>query len=201
VSDGAELYRKLRLETISLLNLDAANLTVAQSTKVDLVASLRLALDGLTAKQLAGESIDLGKLLSASEALERLLPKAVFDAEPNRPSHEDDVRKRFSDLIDRYTEHHEHERDIEIRELNAALAEKDQVIAEKNSVIAALGGAAAQAAASPAPTPSAPRKQTSSQPSQPPPSSAPPAHYLRGPDEPWRGYEGGRSFDRWSNRG
>jgi hypothetical protein len=59
------------------------------------------------------------------------------------------------------------------------------------------------ASSSPAPRAAArsENEPTATQSPQPPlpPNAAVPQHYLRGPDEPWRVYEGGR--DRWSNRG
>jgi hypothetical protein len=185
VNDDATLYRKLRAETIGLLGLDPAALTTAQGVKVDLVSSLRLALDALTARQLKGETIDLTKLLSAAEALERLLPRAAaFSAEVTE-SH--GARNRLAALVDAHAEVIDQDKDAKIAELETLLA-------EKIAALTALLGSppvTAQNCAVETPPPVPPQPQTSP---QPPPSSAPPAHYLRQPDgsEPWRMAESGR---------
>jgi hypothetical protein len=84
------VYAKARSETAKLLgygdNIDG--LTPEQSTRLDIACALRVALDDQAAKVLRGESADVSKLLSASEALSRLLPAAVL-AEPPPVDRED----------------------------------------------------------------------------------------------------------------
>jgi len=67
------VYAKARSETAKLLgygdNIDG--LTPEQSTRLDIACALRVALDDQAAKVLRGESADVSKLLSASEALSR----------------------------------------------------------------------------------------------------------------------------------
>jgi hypothetical protein len=159
-------------------------------------------LDHFTARQLAGER-DVGKLLSAAEALERLLPRGVsaFNAEAHK-ARLDDVRRKFHQLIERHAEHIEHERDRKIAALEAAVAEKDQVIAEKNAVIATLTAGAAPsppAPSPPTPTASPAPAQTSSQPPLGPPNTPIPRHYLRDGQPPSL-LVGDVRYDRWSNR-
>ena len=193
----AVLYRKLRAETISLLNFDAANLSVAESTKVDLVSSLRLALDHFTALQLRGEQVDVGKLLSASEALERLLPRSASPTF-NAKARLDDVRRKFHELIEQHAEHIEHERDRKIAALTAEVGELKAVIGDKDAVISALTAGAAPSP--PAPSPPTASPSPSPPPASPPRSSQPP---LRVSTEPYLQRGGGsdvRGYDRWSNR-
>jgi hypothetical protein len=79
------LYAKARAETAKLLGYgdDIDGLTAEQSTRLDIACALRIALDDQAAKLLRGESADVSKLLSASEALGRLLPPAVLAAPPS----------------------------------------------------------------------------------------------------------------------
>jgi hypothetical protein len=84
MSDVRTVYQRARIETAKLLgygdNLDG--LSAEQSTRLDLAVALRIALDDQAAKVLRGESADVSKLLSASEALSKLLPPAVLASPP-----------------------------------------------------------------------------------------------------------------------
>jgi hypothetical protein len=84
MSDVRTVYAKARAETAKLLghgdNLE--QLTAEQSTRLDIACALRIALDDSAAKLLRGETSDVSKLLSASEALSRLLPAAVLASPP-----------------------------------------------------------------------------------------------------------------------
>ena len=69
--------RKLRAETASVLGYDTKKLSAGESTRLDLVFGLRLALDELREQIFRGKSVDGAKLLSLSEALEKYLPPRV----------------------------------------------------------------------------------------------------------------------------
>jgi hypothetical protein len=184
----AVLYKRLRAETIELLGLDPDNLGTAASVKVDLVASLRLALDNFTAQQLAGEKIDTARLLSAAEALERLLPR---EASFNREVHEShSARTKLTALLDQLGEVIESDKAERIENLEAEVEELKATISGKDAAILALGGTLSTAA--PAPATFSNEKvdqppQTSNQPPLPPrsPTNTPPAAYLA-KREPWQ---------------
>jgi hypothetical protein len=93
MSDVRTVYAKARAETAKLLGYgdDIDNLTAEQATRLDIACALRIALDDQAAKLLRGESTDVSKLLSASEALGRLLPAAVLASPP--PAHSPDPRQ------------------------------------------------------------------------------------------------------------
>jgi hypothetical protein len=84
MSDVRTVYAKARAETAKLLGYDddLEQLTAEQSTRLDVACALRIALDDQAAKLLRGESTDVAKLLSASEALSRILPPAVLASPP-----------------------------------------------------------------------------------------------------------------------
>jgi hypothetical protein len=84
MSDVRTVYARARAETAKLLGYgdDLDGLTAEQSTRLDIACALRIALDDQAAKLLRGESTDVSKLLSASEALGRLLPPAVLASPP-----------------------------------------------------------------------------------------------------------------------
>ena len=92
MSDVRNVYAKARAETAELFGFDPNNLTTEQSTRVDVVCALRIGIDDLQGKIVRGESVDVAKLLSASEALAKLLPAAVL-ATPPPDSHEEDPRE------------------------------------------------------------------------------------------------------------
>jgi hypothetical protein len=81
-------YTKARSETAQLLHYDLACLTPDQSLRLDCATALRLALDDLQGRVVRGESVDVARMLSASEALSRLLPPAVL-ADPPSVEHGD----------------------------------------------------------------------------------------------------------------
>ena len=67
------IHEQLRRDTAKMLGYDYANLTAAQSVRVDRAAMLRLELDDCQTKKLAGQPFDVNKYIAASEALERLV--------------------------------------------------------------------------------------------------------------------------------
>jgi hypothetical protein len=90
-------YAKARAEIIGLFGWDADILAPAQVLRVDCATALRLALDELQGRLVRGEAVDVTKMLTASEALSRLLPAAVLAAPPSE--RREDPRKVLFDLI------------------------------------------------------------------------------------------------------
>jgi hypothetical protein len=78
----ANVYTKVRGEIAALFGWNVENLSPDQALRVDTATALRLALDHLQGGIVRGESIDITKMLTASEALARLLPPAVLATPP-----------------------------------------------------------------------------------------------------------------------
>ena len=68
-----QLLDRMRAVTAKLLGYDLEHLTPAQSVRLDRAASIRLMLDDVQGRLLAGFEIDIAKFCAASEALERML--------------------------------------------------------------------------------------------------------------------------------
>jgi hypothetical protein len=86
------VYAKARSEIIALFGWNAESLTPDQTLRMDCAVALRLALDDLQGRVVRGESIDVSRMLTASEALARLLPPAVLATPP--PEHHRDDRRQ-----------------------------------------------------------------------------------------------------------
>jgi hypothetical protein len=97
MSVTATVYTKARAEIIALFGWDADSLAPDQMLRLDCAVALRLALDDLQGRVIRGESIDMGRMLTASEALARLLPPAVLAAPPAEPR--EDPRKALLELV------------------------------------------------------------------------------------------------------
>ena len=76
------VYAKARSEVLALFGWKADSLSPDQMLRLDCAVALRLALDDLQGRVVRGESVDMSRMLSASEALSRLLPPAVLAAPP-----------------------------------------------------------------------------------------------------------------------
>ena len=68
-----QLLDRMRAVTAKLLGYDLEHLTPAQQIRLDRAASIRLMLDDVQGRLLAGLEIDMAKFCAASEALERML--------------------------------------------------------------------------------------------------------------------------------
>ena len=97
MSVTATVYTKARAEIIALFGWDADSLAPDQMLRLDCAVALRLALDDLQGRVIRGESIDMGRMLTASEALARLLPPAVLATPPAEPR--EDPRKALLELV------------------------------------------------------------------------------------------------------
>jgi hypothetical protein len=97
MSVTAAAYAKARVEIIDLFGWDADSLAPAQTLRVDCATALRLGLDALQGALIRGESVDTAKMLTASEALSRLLPPAVLASPP--AERREDPREALFNLI------------------------------------------------------------------------------------------------------
>jgi hypothetical protein len=70
------VYSKVRGEIVTLFGWNADSLTPDQVLRIDCAVALRIGLDDLQGRVMRGdgESVDMAKMLTASEALSRLLP-------------------------------------------------------------------------------------------------------------------------------
>jgi hypothetical protein len=169
MSDVRTVYTKARAETAKLLGYgdDIDGLTAEQSTRLDIACALRIALDDQAAKLLRRESTDVSKLLSASEALGRILPPTVLASPP--PDRREDAREI---MLQTYLGMRkrgelagpEHSHDAALKR-----------IAELEAEIAALKAAGAPAPDEPAPAPGGNVVKLSLRHDHPRPPSAPAA--------------------------
>jgi hypothetical protein len=174
----AQLYSRLRIETAALLGFDLSALTASQGARLDRATMLRWELDRIAGSQVRGDAIDVSRAVTASEALERLLsPAASLEIEAHE-SHS--ARNRLAQLINSISEILSEDRRDEVGELQAVIARLQATIAEKDSALrAVLGGIPAAAPKQTPPAASGPQQVSNP---LPPPSSKPPAHYLRPTD-------------------
>jgi hypothetical protein len=82
VSITASVYAKARSEILALFGWNGDSLTPEQTLRLDCAVALRLALDDLQGRICRGELIDVTRMLTASEALARLLPATVLATPP-----------------------------------------------------------------------------------------------------------------------
>jgi hypothetical protein len=166
---AATTYAKLRTETAAMLGFGEVTLTAAQAMKVDLVTALRLGLDDLSGRLAAGERVDLGKLLEASEALLQFLPANV--AAPPSPGGPDGLfaaRKRMAELLgiaeiwNETPSEEEARRRAELDDLKRCIADYENEIFDLKKQL--------EIRTTPAPAPS-PSSPPSSQPQQQPASN------------------------------
>jgi hypothetical protein len=115
------LYAKARSEIIALFGWNADGLSPDQTLRIDCAVALRLALDDLQGRIVRGESADVSRMLTASEALSRLLPPAVLAAPP--AEQRDDHEAAIAPLLKLYRYLHEsvHTLSAENAQLRAAL--------------------------------------------------------------------------------
>jgi hypothetical protein len=76
------VFAKARAEIIALFGWNADSLSPDQTLRIDCAVALRLALDDLQGRIVRGESADVSRMLTASEALARLLPPTVLATPP-----------------------------------------------------------------------------------------------------------------------
>ena len=146
--DPSTTYERLRAETAEMFDYDLASASLTQGLQIDLVSLLRLEIDAMSGRVLAGETVDLTRLVAAHGLLRQMLPERALVAPAPPPE------ARFG------TEHRERLRKI----IEKTLLADDTNKAERMADIAAREEMAALAAADTAPAPVAP----------PPPVTLPP---------------------------
>jgi hypothetical protein len=178
-------YERARAETLALFRWNPDSLTPDQVMRVDLCTALRLALDDQQGRLARGETVDVSKLLAASEALSRFLPPPR-DPPPPAYGENDDPRQQIWETYQA------------MRARGALAGEgydgKVARIAELEAEVERLTAALAEPTlAEPTPPPPpAGNVLTLSRGPSPPPASVPPSLKppLRGPPEPWRAFYG-----------
>jgi hypothetical protein len=83
-----------------LLGLDPDKLSEADALRCQLVSTLRGAIDHEQAKAEGGNSADLAKLVTATEALIKFLPASVTAPPPKPRLSQDDALKPLADIVD-----------------------------------------------------------------------------------------------------
>jgi hypothetical protein len=87
-ADPAAAYAALRDETAQMLKLDAANLSLVEGLQLDVIALLRLEIDGLHGAALSGETVDLQRLAVAHGMLQKTLGGALVAPAPAATNHD-----------------------------------------------------------------------------------------------------------------
>ena len=194
---AAAAYAVLRAETCGMFGYDLANLSLTQGLQTDLLALLRLEIDTLQGRALAGEAVDLDRLAAAHGLLQKMLPERSLIAPAKAPETARfglDHRARLRALI---------EATVFAPEADEAARLADAMRREEATAAGEAAGLPPEApveplAAVPVPapvaapaTPPVPRSQ---------PNSRPPAHYMKGPDPPWNPYVGAVIAGPWGLR-
>jgi hypothetical protein len=153
-TDPAAAYEALRAETAGMLKYDLADLSLVQGLQLDLVSLLRLEVDTLQGKVLAGDTVDLNRLAVAFGMLQKILPPAALKAEPPpevRPRTEarDKLKALIEAVILAGPAH-----DPGVPTAEARIAELEDEVARLRAELA--GAASPPAAAPPAASPAAP---------------------------------------------
>lgn len=185
--DPSILRDRLRRETAELLGYDIDNLTAAQSVRLDRAATLRLELDDIETRQLAGLPIEMAKYVVASEALERLVATAHGNPEQTTSGMFAGARAELAALVE-----------------NLARAEEYKAGAAAAREEAAMAAEALDAPREPPAIEPPPRtRPVLVQPVAEPPPRDIPSHYLKQNQkrEPWTDYLDGSAGSRGSRWG
>jgi hypothetical protein len=86
--DPAAVYERLKTETAGMFGYDLADLSLTQGLQIDLVSLLRLEVDTMQGKVLAGETVDLQRLVAAHGLLQKMLPAQALVAPAAAASHD-----------------------------------------------------------------------------------------------------------------
>ncbi len=194
-------YENLRRETATLLGYNlAGDLPLTQSLQLDLVSLLRLEVDGLQGRVLAGQEVDLDRLAAALGMLQKLLPPAELKVDPpqvGRPA-AGSARERLKALIEATTAARVEDEATQVQELQA------EVEKLRSELEAARAGAARPPAAEPVPpdaaAPAAPSTVVPLRQPEPPRQAQPPAHYLRDHQVQDPGVAFYRGTSHWARR-
>lgn len=136
MSDPAAAYEALRASTAEMLKLDVTNLSLVAGLQLDLVSLLRLQVDELQGAALAGGAVDLDRLSTALQMLQKLLPAQALTASvaPAADAREDDAAYRqIAEMIDRLIAADEHKMAQDPAAARAKFEEKLQRAIENNN--------------------------------------------------------------------
>jgi hypothetical protein len=205
-----QVYAKARAEVLGLFGWGADTLSPDQMLRLDCATALRLALDDLQGRVIRGEAIDMNRMLTASEALSRLLPPAVLAAPPaeKREDPREAFLRMYFQMRARSAEAEEGYDGL-VRKVERLQAELEQLRggpapAEPRPPMPLPPnvGVLSRPAPVATPVPSTPtaeeRQQALARANAPVPESI---RDSRPKNEPWHDFtHGGAGFDRWSNR-
>jgi hypothetical protein len=195
IAQRSEDLQRSRHEAALLLRLDPQNLSPSDALRCDLVATLRLSIDGAQADALEGRAADLGRLIVATESLVKLLPSeppqpASRGADPRQIMLETYLgMRRRGEIADPMSTHEG--RIAEVERLKAKIAELEATLAGSVPLPPNAVKLRNDNPSSPAATP------------QPAPQPQATGGLLTDNEpEPWRPFVtgGGPGFDRWSDR-
>jgi hypothetical protein len=102
-----QVYAKARAEIVAVFGWNADSLSADQTLRIDVAVALRLAVDDLQGRVVRGETIDVTRMLTASEALSRLLPPAVLANAPEQRDDRGDHEATIAPLRKLYRHLHE----------------------------------------------------------------------------------------------
>jgi hypothetical protein len=198
MSDGDRdrLYEHCRIETAKIMGVDPKRLTSTQRMKLDMAVSLRLALDTLQGKVIAGELVDIAALITANDTLSKLLPALALDEPP--PQAREDARLKLQRLIEGARAAADHDAAAGICSSCEAL--KAELAAVRSMLnFARTGNAPLRDPDGPPPDlqppspeppasspPASPSSPSSVSPWNPPPAPSAPEPYQEGSDSTWR---------------
>jgi hypothetical protein len=194
MSDPAAAYAALRDETAVMFGYDLANLSLTQGLQLDLVSLLRLEVDTMQGQVLAGDTVDLNRLVMAHGMLQKMLPERALVAPAPAPESRfgPSARERLRRLIETTVLAPPVDDPVEL-ERKAELMRREEMAA-----IVAAGGSIEPAPSIPAPVaPPPPERPENVVPfvdaTARANSTLPPAGYLK-QREPWESYHDGNSM-------
>jgi hypothetical protein len=177
MSDGKlnieKTQRKLFLDTCKTLGLNPDDLSPAQRLRVDRASALRLEIDDMQAAQLGGRTIDIRRLIEASEALERLV-NCTPNGDGGASNELHAAKAQFEATLNAAVG----ARDYEENHENAKLRQENMELREENARLQAQ--LKELSAAKPLPTPTSNVVPMSG--AERANNTKPPAHYLKQPE-------------------
>jgi hypothetical protein len=130
--DPAATYERLKTETAGMFGYDLADLSLTQGLQIDLVSLLRLEVDSMQGKVLAGETVDLARLVAAHGLLAKMLPTSALVAPAAAADHHDQFAGAREELARFLADRAERIKAREVREserlleVNAKLREENE---------------------------------------------------------------------------
>jgi hypothetical protein len=129
-ADPSATYAALRDETAGMFGYDLADLSLTQGLQIDLVSLLRLEVDTMQGKVLAGETVDLVRLVAAHGLLQKMLPPQALVA-PAPAATNDDAFAGAREELERFLagraealEHREQRESARLLEENTRLRDE-----------------------------------------------------------------------------